>query len=79
MPSATEGPAVLRPDRNWTTLDDTRTFRPARAGILTKLAILFCAPLPHAQSRPAAGDSTHFVGVGRLVQVINAVQGHELR
>lgn len=35
-------------------------------------------PLAHAQSHPAAGDSTHLVGVGRLVQAINAVQEDEL-
>lgn len=47
--------------------------------VFTTLAMLLYGPLVHAQSRPAAGDSTHRVGVARLVQVLNAVQADELR
>ena len=60
-------------------LDKLQTLRPALLSVLTTLGILSCGPISHAQSRLAAGDSTHLVGVCRLVQAINAVQEDEVR
>jgi hypothetical protein len=63
---------------SFTILLAPRTFRPALPVVLTTLAILFCCPLAHAESRPAAGASTQIVAVERLVQAINGVQEDEV-
>ena len=56
-----------------------RTFRPTLPVVLATLAVLVYGPLAHALSRPAAVDSTHLVGLARLVQSIHVVRADELR